>query len=102
VGLGCGKGDPGQGRGDMRESRLKPGLYGEYGGGGGAKIKMPPRGCRVGRGNWRTGKVGTCTVAARIDFVRELWTPRSRFLACEDARLCYYIIWQAWPRSTEL
>jgi hypothetical protein len=32
----------------------------------GAKIKMPPRGCRVGRDSWRTGKVGTHTVAAGI------------------------------------
>jgi hypothetical protein len=30
-----------------------------------AKIKMPPRGCRVGRDSFRTGKVGTHTVAAR-------------------------------------
>lgn len=32
-----------------------------------AKIKKSPRGCRVGRDSWHKGKVGTFTVAARIE-----------------------------------
>jgi hypothetical protein len=38
---------------------------------GNAKIKVPPQGCRVGRDNFRTGKVGTHTVAARVEIRQE-------------------------------
>jgi hypothetical protein len=54
-----------------------------------AKIKMPPRGCRVGRDSFRTGKVGTHTVAAR--FMRGLF-PTRYLLVTLDALHNYPIV----------